>query len=740
MAPDSWKQLYESTLTQARSGEIPAARLDDAVRRILRVKFRAGLFEAGKPSSRPLAGQFALLGAPEHRAVARRAVRESLVLLKNAKQVLPLKPRQRVLVAGDGADDIAKQSGGWTLSWQGTGTTRSQFPNAQSIYEGIREAVQAAGGVAELNKQGEYVTRPDVAIVVFGENPYAEFQGDLLDVEYSPGDKSDLALLKKLGGAGIPVVAVFLSGRPLWVNPEINASNAFVAAWLPGSEGGGVADVLFRKADGSVNHEFTGKLPFSWPRTPDQVGVNRGAGDRVHCLLTVMASLIRTPATLRCCPKMFRSGRPRALIRELSSPTARSAVDGDCSCRKAAVRASSPAARDAALTPAASRSWQRIAPRRKMRARRAGMARRAPFSASRARAPIDLQRETNGELSLAFDYRVTEPPTSEVLLFLECGLECKGSVPIAQALKSAPRGEWRAMKVLLSCFQSAGADMKKRQRAVRAWHRGPPGPEHHECSSGDGQGRRARLRTLSARIAIPALNSSHLARQISTYASENHRRCRQGGRRRNQDRLAGPERRAERQRRDSRTRARGGQGAELSPEPFSAQPRRQSVLSHRARLRESRARTTSWTCSTAPWRAAVKSGFSCSCINAVGAAKSWREKSPASSTRLAPTAWSSPPPLSESVDLIAALDQRALPFVRIAPNEKPHRTPYADMDDESAAREMTEYLISLGHRQIGFIKGHPEHFASGQRLRGFRAALLQHQDCPRTGLHQGGPV
>src|SRR4029450_13534888 len=127
------------------------------------------------------------------------------------------------------------------------------------------DAVKAAGGAAQLSRQGTYTARPDVAIVVFGENPYAEVQGDVLDVEYSAGDKSDLALLKKLGSAGIPVVAVFLSGRPLWVNPEINAANAFVAAWLPGSEGGGVADVLLRKRDGSIANDFHGKLAYTWP-------------------------------------------------------------------------------------------------------------------------------------------------------------------------------------------------------------------------------------------------------------------------------------------------------------------------------------------------------------------------------------------------------------------------------------------------------------------------------------------
>ncbi len=276
MAPDSWRDLHAQTLAQAQSGAIATQRLDDAVRRILRVKLRAGLFERGKPSTRPLAGQFDLLGAPEHRAVARQAVRESLVLLKNSAKLLPLRVQQRILVAGDGADNISKQCGGWTLTWQGTSLSNAQFPHAESIYAGIRRAVTAAGGSAQLSVTGTFSVRPDVAIVVFGENPYAEFEGDVASVEYSASDKRDLELLRRLKAAGIPVVAVLLSGRPLWVNPEINAAEAFVAAWLPGSEGGGIADVLFRKADGSIHHDFTGKLSFSWPATPAQSAVNRG--------------------------------------------------------------------------------------------------------------------------------------------------------------------------------------------------------------------------------------------------------------------------------------------------------------------------------------------------------------------------------------------------------------------------------------------------------------------------------
>src|SRR5581483_11097727 len=171
MAPDSWKELYTNTLQQVRAGQIPAGRLDDAVRRVLRVKLRAHLLDEGRPSSRPLAGHYELLGAPEHRAVARQAVRESLVLLKNSRHLLPLSPHAHVLVAGDGADNIGKQCGGWTITWQGTGVTNKDFPNGQSIYAGIQQAVRAAGGTADLSVNGDFKTRPDVAIVVFGENP-----------------------------------------------------------------------------------------------------------------------------------------------------------------------------------------------------------------------------------------------------------------------------------------------------------------------------------------------------------------------------------------------------------------------------------------------------------------------------------------------------------------------------------------------------------------------------------------
>ncbi len=252
-------------------------RLDDAVTRILRVKFRAGVFEACAPSKRTLGGDFKMLASPEQRALARDAVRQSLVLLKNNGGLLPLAANKHVLVTGDGADNISKQSGGWTITWQGTGLNNADFPGGTSIWGGVKAAVKAGGGSAELSTDGSYKKKPDDAIVVFGENPYAEFQGDLKVLTLPGSMTQHLDIMKKLQDEKIPVVAILLSGRPLWQNRELNLANAYVAAWLPGTEGGGISDVLFRKKDGSVNYDFTGKLSFSWPRdaTGTPLNVNK---------------------------------------------------------------------------------------------------------------------------------------------------------------------------------------------------------------------------------------------------------------------------------------------------------------------------------------------------------------------------------------------------------------------------------------------------------------------------------
>ncbi|WP_165190861.1 glycoside hydrolase family 3 protein [Caulobacter soli] len=434
MAPDSWKGLYDNTLAQVKSGQIPMARLDDAVRRILRVKVKAGLFERVAPTTQ---GQFDRLGAADHRAIAREAVAKSLVLLKN-DGVLPIKPGARVLVAG-AADDIGKAAGGWTLTWQGTGNKNSDFPHGQSIWGGIDEAVKAAGGQAELAPDGAFKTKPDVAIVVFGEDPYAEFQGDVTNLGYQLGDKTDLALLKRLKAQGIPVVSVFLSGRPLWVNPEINASDAFVAAWLPGSEGGGVADVLIAGKDGKSRRDFQGKLGFSWPKRADQGPLNRGQPGYDPQFAYGYGLSYAKPAKVGTLPE------------DAGDVAAAGSVD------RYFVAGRVPAPWTMDFVGAGS-----IKP---IDAGAQENARQAAWTGQGMAAihgpPVDLSRQTTGDMAVMVRYRIDTPPTGPVSMSIGCSddASCGGTLDVTSLLKASEPGEWRSVKIKLSCFQAAGAKM-----------------------------------------------------------------------------------------------------------------------------------------------------------------------------------------------------------------------------------------------------------------------------------------
>jgi beta-glucosidase len=295
MVPQDWRTFIPNTIADVRAGLIPMSRIDDAVTRILRVKLRAGLFELPRPSQRSLADD------PENlvdRTLARRAVRESLVLLKNDNAVLPLRADRKILVVGKNADSIQNQTGGWSLTWQGgpwlfgpTDTNlNSDFPNGESILAGIRDKVGAANVTYSIDAAGVNVRDYDAVIAIIGETPYSENFGDvatalgnrnsddtsLRTLELGVRMPEDRAVLRAVSGRGVPVVTVLVSGRALYANAELNLSNAFVAAWLPGTEGGGVADVLFRKRNGSVASDFSGKLPVSWPRSACQTAQNVG--------------------------------------------------------------------------------------------------------------------------------------------------------------------------------------------------------------------------------------------------------------------------------------------------------------------------------------------------------------------------------------------------------------------------------------------------------------------------------
>lgn len=451
MGPDSWRGLYEHTLAEVKSGAISSARLNDAVARILRVKIRAGLFEQGMPSTLPLAMTSAeVIGSPAHRAIARRAVRETLVLLKNNGGALPIDPRKRILVAGDGADNISRQSGGWTLTWQGAGLKNENFPGAQSIGAGLAEQVKAAGGTTEIATDGHFTHRPDVAVVVFGEDPYAEFQGDIPNLMYRPGDDHDLELIKQLHGQGIPVVAVFLSGRPLWVNREINAADAFVAAWLPGSEGGGVADVLLRTRDGRIANDFHGKLAYAWPRSavqgaePPQFPFGYGMTYADH------ANLPKLPEVSGISGVQVPVGNYLERGKAVHGYTF-TLVNGEGASVSADV---SPAdTTDGSLRMTAF-DYKAQEDARRFRWNKDGAE-----LVIHAQTPIDLDRETNGDVLLVTTVRVDALPDSRVWIGMGCGKACEGRVAVGAQLAKLTPGQWARVGVPLKCFRAAGADM-----------------------------------------------------------------------------------------------------------------------------------------------------------------------------------------------------------------------------------------------------------------------------------------
>jgi beta-glucosidase len=428
MTPHDWKDLYNNIVAQVRSGAIPMERLDDAVRRILRVKLRMGLFDNGKPSRRMHAGKLDRIGAPEHRAIARQAVRESLVLLKN-DGVLPMRPQQRVLVAGDGADDIGKQSGGWTISWQGTENKNEHFPGGTSIWQGIRGAVEAAGGRATLSADGAFTEKPDVAIVVFGENPYAEWEGDLRSIVYD--NPKDITLVRRLRAAGVPVVSVFLSGRPLWVNPYLNASNAFVAAFLPGTEGAGVADVLFGAFD------FKGKLPFSWPKLPAQVTLNHGDPDYEPLFPLGFGLTHKDQVTLPQLPVDTTDvDVPRVLFTAGKTDPWQLTVDKDVNI------------------------WDEAGGRKVVKWPGGSM----HAVALHGKQSISLAADATRGKDLAIHVLVEQRPTQPVTLSIGCGELCQGDVDITRQLAELPLNEWHTIRVPLRSFAAAGADLSRVDR------------------------------------------------------------------------------------------------------------------------------------------------------------------------------------------------------------------------------------------------------------------------------------
>lgn len=451
MAPDSWKGIYKSLLKQVKSGDVSTDRLDQAVSRVLRVKMRAGLFDAGLPSQRPYAGEYELLSSPNHKAVARKAVRKSLVLLKNQNQTLPIQQGTKVLMAGDGAHNIGKQSGGWTLNWQGTDNLREHFPNGTSIYEGFVNALGESN--VELSVNGDYSDKPDLAVVVFGEDPYAEFQGDLESVDYASDD--GLNLLKKFKSQGIPTVALFISGRPMFMNPEINASDAFVAVWLPGSEGGGIADVLVANDSGKAAYDFAGRLSFSWPKLATQTEVNLGDEDYAPLFaygyglsysdkgdLAVLSEDSGLSADAKSTKgDLIKFGDPMGdwglILRDSHGDTRIGDARGSSAGDQLSIAPVDYKAQEDTLVA----TWQGNA------------------SLLIQGREQDFLREANGGLTVQIEYRVLSAPKGKVSLRLIDSSTAEAQIDVTDAMRARAGKDWQVSQIPLSCFK--GVDMAK---------------------------------------------------------------------------------------------------------------------------------------------------------------------------------------------------------------------------------------------------------------------------------------
>jgi len=284
MVPDDWKQFIPATVEDVRAGRIPMSRIDDAVSRIIRVKLKSGLFN-DSPATGAHPAADALNSAAVH-GLAREAVRKSLVLLKNDGDVLPLKRDGKILLVGRGADSLPMQAGGWSLTWQGDQTTTADYPNGDTLLSATRKSLGADHVDYSADGNGVDIGRYSAVVMVAAENPYAEMKGDIsfpAPMRHSARYPEDLRALERVSGKGVPVITVLFSGRPVSANDLINRSQAFVAAWLPGTEGLGLTDLLFARPDGGPAYDFTGRLSFDWPAgdcLPQRGGVQfpRGYG------------------------------------------------------------------------------------------------------------------------------------------------------------------------------------------------------------------------------------------------------------------------------------------------------------------------------------------------------------------------------------------------------------------------------------------------------------------------------
>lgn len=464
MVPDDWKAFIANTAQEVRDGKIPMARIDDAVTRILRVKMRAGMFGV-KPSQGKFAGK---TEAVQARALARRAVVESLVLLKNNGNVLPLRRDKRVLVVGKNANSMQNQTGGWTLTWQGTGNTNSDFPVGDTVLAGIMEAVGEKNVVFSETAADVDASRFDAVIAVIGETPYAEMIGDITapgTLQHTSRFPEDAAVLNAVSGKGVPVITVLLSGRPLYVNDLLNSSDAFVAAWLPGTEGKGIADAIFRTASGKVNHDFRGSLSFSWPKSACQTPLNKGDAnyDPLFALgygltygkKTVIGKLDTSVPVAGC-----GTATALSIFNQISkAPYALYAAGTEGGFPEVALGDDLNATFDLPKNDPVMRI-RTVQINAQQDAKQVTWNRAGQFYI-RASQASSLQSYAAANGALQFDTLVTQAPQGEVKVRMGCGSGCMGEVDVTRHFKRYADNAKHTVKIPLACFVGRGASLDK---------------------------------------------------------------------------------------------------------------------------------------------------------------------------------------------------------------------------------------------------------------------------------------
>jgi beta-glucosidase len=455
MTPDDWKAFIANTIHQVQDGEIPMARIDDAVSRIVRAKLSmTSLYQ--RPSQSPGAGDASQL---QDRALARRAVRESLVLLKNNHDVLPLKRGMKLLVVGNSADNLSNQAGGWSLTWQGTDNTNADFPNAQSILSGLREADGADNVTFSENAQGVDPKSYDAIVAVVGELPFAEMMGDIppsSTLRFGDRFPEDVALLKTLAHSGKPVVTVFVSGRPLFVNSMLNASDAFVMAWLPGSEGAGVADVLFAADQDQQHGNFNGSLPRPWPGVPCP---DSGKAEASRWLFQPGYGLrYPTHHNLAALPE---HAEVKACADASSMPVFHTLAVAPFALYLAdAAQKTQPVGSDLN----GEINWPSDQPLLHLRtvqldtqqdAKAIDWLGAGKFFA-RSAQPVDLSKLAAAHAVLEFDTMINTPAKGAVTLSMGCGKSCSASVDLGPVLASYGTGKRQTVSIPLECFIKRG--------------------------------------------------------------------------------------------------------------------------------------------------------------------------------------------------------------------------------------------------------------------------------------------